>query len=108
MQCILEDVWTILVSQLSFDDVCSCRRVCHDWRSALRECELEVAKVYATTVLQDHMFWIRALQRPLRTSNPLPTWHAEVVRVERLNRAMHGTLRAPHLYSYWRAVDDDA
>jgi len=100
----VQDVWTCVVTHMTFEDICLCRVVCRTWHELLVGLERTIACDYARDVLGDSAFWTRAYCRPEATRRSLLTWHAELVRLDafmRLTRRM----KAVDFYQLWDVVD---
>ena len=70
----------------------------------MQHMEWEVAVTYADRVLGDTAFWERASERPALTSQPLPDWHMEVMRVHSFLMQTQ-FVSADVFYRMWQVMD---
>ena len=93
----------MIVDRVDFNDVCSLRKVSTPLRSCMIRLEHEIAQQYAIHVLKDANFWSLAQSRPRITSNPLNSWHREMVRLHTFRSVFPAS--ANELYSLWKVLD---
>lgn len=99
------DLWRVILSHLSFADVCRIRATCRTFFEHCRTHDYHIALCYARTTMGDPDFWARALLRPKTHSKPLRSWHEEILRIERFRSSTGLQFRAIDFYELWKVLD---
>lgn len=105
------EVWAEILAHFEFDDMCAFRASCRAWKCVVdaEPCDKAIAKTYAERSMGDSSFWQKAMQRPAITAKPLPTFFAEICRIERFRRGIGiSRLAKGELYNCWAIVDSKA
>lgn len=101
------DVWTQILWHCSFSEVAALRAVSKEWKHYILSLDDIIKTWYATCVLRDSRFWTLAEKRPPSRSRPLPTYFAEIVRIEGVQHLLSSRMFATDFYELWTWMDSD-